>query len=234
MTNHTADLQLRKTARAAGLWYLIMAIIGAFCMLYIPNKIIVAGNAEATVNNILAHEMLFRFGILASIMSYIPFIITALYLYRLLKEVNLRYAQLMVALVLASVPILFVSVANNLAPLVLLSGSGYLSVFSTSQLHALVMFFLDLDKQCTFIAEIFWGLWLIPFGLLVFKSKFIPKIFGILLIINGISYLIDSFISLQFPAYIDIVRKFTTAPFIVGELSILLWLLIAGVRIKTE
>ena len=194
----------------------------------------VAGNAEATVNNVMANEMLFRFGILANFICQIPFIVTALYLYRLLKEVNLRYAQLMVAIVLASVPLVFLSALNNTAALVFLSGSGYLSVFSQPQLHAMAMFFLNLDQRCTFIGEIFSGLWLLPFGLLVFRSKFIPKILGILLILNGLSYLIDSVASLLIPAHLHVVQTFTIPPMIIGELSIMLWLLIVGVKRKTE
>jgi hypothetical protein len=124
----------------------------------------------------------------------------------------------------------FLSELNDIAVLVFLSGSGYLSVFSQSQLHAMAMFFLNLDQQCTFIGEIFSGLWLIPFGLLVFKSKFIPKILGVLLIINGISYLTDSLAFLLIPVHLDAVRTFTTAPMIIGEILIILWLLIVGVK----
>ena len=228
------ELQLRKTARTAGLWYFVMAIIGAFCLLYVPSKIMVPGDAEATVANILAHETLFRLGILGDILSQFLFVITVLYLYRLFKDVNLRYARLMVALVLAPALIAFPFEFINVGVLVLLSGQGYLSVFTTPQLHALVMFLLDASQQSTFIWEIFWGLWLIPFGLLVFKSKFIPKIFGILLIINGFSYVADSFAFLLIPVYRDTIKSILMAPMIIGELSIILWLLIVGARRKAE
>jgi len=228
------DLQLRRSARTAGRWYFVMAIVGAFCLLYVPSKIMVAGDAEATVSNILANETLFRVGILADLISQFLFIITVLYLYRLFKEVNLQYARLMVALVLAPALMAFPFELINVAVLVLLSGPGYLSAFTTSQLHAMAMFFLDISQQSTFIWEIFWGLWLIPFGLLVFKSKFIPKILGVLLLINGFSYITDSFIFLLLPVYHDVIRKFLMAPMIIGEFSIILWLLIVGARRKTE
>ena len=233
MTDHSADSQLRKTARTAGLWYLATVITDVFCLLYLPKKIMVTGNADATASNIIANEMLYRIGILVSLISQVTFVVTALYLYRLFKEVNLRYARLMVALVLASVPVAFVSILNSVAPLVLLSGAEYLSAFSTSQLHAAAMFFLDLDQQFTFTGELFWGLWLFPFGLLVIKSRFIPRILGILLIINGFSYLVLSCASLLIPAHLDTVQTITMAPMMIGELSIVLWLLIVGVKSKT-
>ncbi len=233
MTNQLADSQLRKTARTAGFWYLAMTITGVFCLLYLPKKIMVTGNAEATASNILANEMLYRIGILVNLISQSVFVVTALYLYRLFKDVNLRYARLMVALVLASVPIAFLSILNSVAPLVLLSGAEYLSVFSPSQLHAAAMFFLNLDQQFTFTGELFWGLWLFPFGLLVIKSRFIPRILGILLIINGFSYLVLSCASLLFPAHVDAVQRIIMAPMMIGELSIMLWLVIVGVKRKT-
>lgn len=231
MTNHSVDLQLRKTARIAGIWYLALAIVGLFCVMYVPKKIIVPGNAEATVNKIMANEMLFRFGILGDLISLILFVITVLCLYRLFKEVNLRYAQLMVALVLASVLIAFPFELSNVAILVFLSGPGYLSAFSTSQLQALTMFFVDLSQQSTFIGEIFWGLWLIPLAILVYRSRFLPRFLGVWLLINGFAYLVLSFTSLLLPRYEGVVSN-TAWPAIFGEFAFILWLLIKGAKMR--
>jgi hypothetical protein len=219
----------KKIARTAGFWYLLMAITAPIGVLFVPSKLIVSSDATATANNIIASELLFRAGIVSSLICQIAFIFLVLALYRLLKEVNQKHALLMVALVLVSVPIAFLNMLNYIAALVLLSNASFLTVFQPSQLHALVMVFFNLQKHGTIIAQVFWGLWLFPFGLLVFKSGFIPKILGILLIIAGFCYLTHSFTFLLSPHYGDIVSQYTAMPEAIGELSIILWLLIKGV-----
>ncbi|WP_373665353.1 hypothetical protein SPSIL_050040 [Sporomusa silvacetica DSM 10669] len=219
----------KKTARIAGFWYLLMAITAPVGLLYVPSKLIVPGDAAATANNIIVSESLFRFGIVSSFICQIAFIFLVLALYRLLKEVNQKQAMLMVAFVLVSVPIAFFNMLNHVAALILLSGAGFLAVFEPNQLHALVMVFLKLQEHGTIIAQIFWGLWLFPFGVLVFRSGLFPKILGILLLIAGFGYVVHSFTFLLFPHYGDVVAQYVTVPEAVGELSIVLWLLIKGV-----
>ena len=220
----------KKTARVAGLLYLLMAVTSAFGLMYVPSKIIVDGNAAATANNIMSFELLFRMGIVSNLIGQIGFIFQILILYRLLKEVNKTHAMLMVILVLVSVPIAFLNNLNQLGALIVLSGSGYLKALPPNNLNALMMLFLDLYNNGIFIVEILWALWLFPFGYLVFKSGFIPKIFGVLLIISCFSYLIGSITYLLIPHYYDIISKFTIAPAALGEFSIILWLLIKGVK----
>jgi hypothetical protein len=220
----------KKTARIAGLLYLFMAITSAFGLLYVSSKIIVDGDAIATANNIISFELLFRMGIVSNLIGQIGFIFLVLVLYRLLKEVNKTHAKIMVTLVLVSVPIAFLNNLNQLGALIVLSGSVYLKVLPPNNLNALVMLFLDLYNHGIFVVEIFWALWLFPFGYLVFKSGFIPRIFGVLLIISCFSYLIGSITYLIIPHYYDIVSIFTIAPAALGEFSIILWLLIKGVK----
>lgn len=221
---------LKKTARIAGFLYLLMAVTSAFGLLYVQSKIIVAGNATLTAGNILASESLFRIGIMSGLIGQIIFIFLALALYHLLKVVNKTHARLMVALVVAAVPIMFINSLNQMGALIVLSAPDYLRAFSVDQLHALAMLFLNFYNQGVFIVGIFWGLWLFPFGYLVYKSGFLPKILGILLIINCFAYLIDSFTFLLIPSYHDIVSKYTVAPMSIGEFSMILWLLIRGVK----
>lgn len=220
----------KKTARVAGLWYLLLAISGAFGLVYVPSKIIVAGDATATVNNILASEFLFRIGIVSNLICQTSFVFLVLALYRLLKDVDKKYALLMVALVVVAVPIAFLNILNQIVPLLLLSGADYLKAFEANQLHAQAMLFLDLYNHGNSIVEIFWGLWLFPFGYLVFKSGFIPKILGVLLIIACFGYLAQSLASLLFPNHTDFVSSFTSVTGSIGEFSIILWLLIKGVK----
>jgi len=193
----------KKIARIAGFWYLLMAITGPIGLLYVPSKLIVPGDATATANNILASESLFRIGIVSNILCQIAFIFLVLALYRLLKGVDQQHTSLMVALVLVAVPIAFLNMLNPLAALLLLSGAGFLTVFEPNQLHALVMVFLNLQESGTMIVQIFWGLWLLPFGLLVFKSGFFPKILGVFLIVACFGYVVHSFPFLKCPRYGD-------------------------------
>jgi hypothetical protein len=135
----------------------------------------------------------------------------------------------MVALVLISVAIGFVNEVNNIAALILFRGAEFLSAFDRSQLDALGMLFLRLRGQGLVVNEIFWGLWLFPFGLLVMRSGFIPRILGVLLIINGFAYVVASLTSLLAPAYANLVERIALIP-ATGELWVMLWLLIKGVR----
>jgi hypothetical protein len=221
---------IKKNARIAGFWYLLMALTGPIGLLYVPTKIIVSGDATATANNILASELLFRTGIVSNILCQTAFIFLVLALHRLLKSVDQQLAAQMVALVLVAVPIAFLNMLNPLAALLLLSGADFLSVFEPHQLHALAMVFVNLEEYGTMIAQIFWGLWLLPFGLLVFKSGIFPKVLGVFLIAACFGYLADSFTFLLFPHYADMVSSFAAVPEAVGELSMVLWLLIVGAR----
>lgn len=220
----------KKTARVAGLLYLLVAITAPLGLIYVPRTPIVRGNATATANNILASESLLRLGITSEMISATIFIFLVLVLYRLLKGVNQQHAALMVILAVVSVPIGFLNVLNEIAALILSRGADFLSVFEKPQLNALTMVFLNLHGQGIFVAAIFWGLWLFPFGVLVFRSGFLPRVLGVLLIINGLAYLADSFTSLLLPSYIRVVSQFTLVPELVGELSVMLWLLIKGAK----
>jgi len=220
----------KESARMAGLLYLLMAVTSAFGLLYVPSKIIVAGNAVRTANNILASESLFRLGIISSLIGQISFIFLVLALYNLFKRTNETHARLMVALVLAAVPIMFVNTLIQLGSFIVLGGADYLKAFGPDQLNALMMVFLNLSNYGIYVVQIFWGLWLFPFGLLVSKSGFIPRVLGVLLIISCFSLLVDSFAFLLIPSGHDIVSKFTAAPMAIGEFSIILWLLIKGVK----
>jgi hypothetical protein len=221
----------KKNARVAGVLYLSLGATAPFSLIYIPRTLIVRGNAAATANNIIAHQSLFRLGIVAELVAAITFIFVALALYRLLKEVNPTHAALMMILALVSVPIGFLNVLNNAAALTLLSGADHLSVFRADQLQSLVMLFLTLHGYGNVVAAIFWGLWLFPFGLLVYRSGFIPRILGVWLIINCFGYLAMSFTALLLPDYKAVV-SLVTFPALLGELAIMLWLLIKGAKVQ--
>ena len=213
--------------RRTGLLYLLVSIPGAFALLYVPGKLLVDGNPAATLSNIAAAEPLFRLGLAAELISQALFILVALALYDLFREVNQRQAALMVTLIVASIPIAFLNELNAIATLLLVHGGGFVSAFDQPQRDALAMLFVRLHGQGFDVAAIFWGLWLFPLGLLVYRSGFVPRILGVLLIANCFTYLANSLTSLAMPHYADIVARWMV-PLQFGELLFMLWLLIMG------
>ena len=219
----------KNTARLAGVLYLVNGVTGFFGIIYVPSRLIVSGNAAATANNILASERLFRAGIVSELVCAAEFIFLLWVLYRLLGGVNKTHASLMVILGLAFVPIMCVNVLNEIAALTLLRGADFLSVFDRAQREALATLFLGLHRYGYVIGWIF-GLWLFPFGVLVFKSGFLPRILGVLLIAAGFGYLADSFVPLLLPGYENIVSRLAAVPLTLGEPAMILWLLILGAK----
>jgi hypothetical protein len=219
----------KKTARIAGLLYLVNGITGFFGIVYVPAKLIVAGNAAATANNILASEGLFRLGIVSELICAAEYVFLLWVLYRLLSGVNKTHATLMVILGLVFIPIMCVNVLNEIAALMLVRGSDFLSVLDKHQQEAMAMLFLDLHRYGYIVGSIF-GLWLFPFGVLVFRSRFLPRILGVLLIAAGFGYLADTFTPLLLPSYANLVGRLASIPLTLGEPAIILWLLIRGAK----
>jgi hypothetical protein len=220
-----------KAARIAGAVYLSLVITAPFSLLYVPGKLIVRGNAAATANNILAHETLFRLGIVADLFSSVIFICLGMALYRLLSSVNKPWARLMIGFVLVSAAVGFLNVLNNVAALILFRGADFLAVFDKPQRDALAYLFIRLHNHGQFMNEIFWGLWLLPFGLLVYRSGFLPRFLGVWLILACLAYLVLSLIALLFPPYYDAAFRIAQ-PVMFAELAIMLWLLIKGAKVR--
>jgi len=186
-------------------------------------------DAPVTVNHIMAHESQFRIGFVISLFSVVFFLLAGWYLYVLLKPVDKNIALLFLLFNLGGFAIWCFSLLNLFAGLLLLSGSDYLKVFQPDQLQALAMLFINLRKSGAIIAQIPYGIWLFPLGYLVFKSGFLPKILGILLIVDCFGLLICVFQFFLMPCYEVISVPFMAVSFI-AELSLTLWLLIMGVK----
>ncbi len=219
----------KNPGRFAGLLYLLASIVGFFAMGYVPGKLIVHGNAAATASNIAASETLFRLGIAAQLISQAGFIFVALALYDLLKGVNRRHASLMVTLIVVSIPIAFLNELNSIAALVLVRGADFLSTFEKPQREALAMLFLNLHHHGFVVAEIFWGLWLFPLALLVYRSRFLPRFLGVWLALAGVAWVLLSLTGVLLPQYYGKVYTFTQPAFF-GEIAFMLWLVIKGAR----
>ena len=221
----------KKTARVAGLLYLLVVLTGPFVLIYVPSKVFVAGDATATANNILAHQSLFRAHIVVGLVSELLFISVVLALYRLLKGVSLQLATLMVILILIDAPLAFLRVANQVATLTFVRGADFLAAFDKPQRDALATLLINLDRQGILVSEVFWGLWLLPLGLLVYRSGFLPRLLGVWLFINGLAYLAISSTGLLLPQHLKVVSAIAT-PVLFGEMAFMLWLLIVGARVQ--
>lgn len=219
---------IKKTARITGFLYLLLIPLGVLGIIYVPATLFVPGDAASTASNILANESLFRLSIVSALLVQLVNLAVVLFLYKLLSPVNKNIARLMVMFIALAIPIAMLNELTQLAVLRLLNGADYLAVLTTDQLHALVSFFLELHQSGVVIAQIFWGLWLFPMGYLVFKSGYIPKIIGIMLMIGCFGYVVDS---LTFLLYPDFGLTFAEYLFI-GEVALPLWLLVMGVNVE--
>lgn len=221
----------KKTARIAGALYLVVVITGMFALLYIPSKLIVWEDATATFNNIQASETLFRLSIYAGVLCYTAFLLLPLVLYKLLHHVNKTQAIAMVALALTSVPISLFNLTHKLNVLTLINKPDF---FSAVDLPKQVLLQLEYYNNGIDVAAVFWGLWLFPFGYLVFKSGMLPKILGILLMAGCFGYILNITGGLLFPVnYNELgISGYISIPSGLGEIGTCLWLLIAGVKTK--
>ena len=220
----------QQQARFAGFLYLLLALIAPVGLLYVPGELIVSGNAAATAENLRASEGLLRIGIASELTHQAIVIFLAVALYNLFKAVDETQARLLVILgALVSVPIMFVNVLNEIAALVLVSGAEFLSVFEKAQLDALAYLFLRLHEQGITVASVFWGLWLFPFGILVIRCRFIPRVLGWLLLVAGSAYLAAAFALLIVPRFAPLVGK-VAGPLEIAEVPIIFWLLIWGAK----
>lgn len=221
---------VKAAARRTGLLYLLLAILGPINMMYIPKAFIVSGDAAATAENIAAGELTYRLGIYTDLACHVIFLLVALGLYALLRDVNRKHARLMVALVGVGVAVGALNLVNQVAPLILLGGADFWAAFTRPQLEALAMGFLRLRSAGHLIAMVFWALWLFPFGLLVIKSRFFPKVLGVLLIVGCVGYLAVSFTGLVLPDHRAIVSQVAMPFYAVGEVAMILYLVIRGAR----
>jgi Domain of unknown function (DUF4386) len=220
----------QKTARLAGVLYLLMSLPGAFTLIYIPSVFLKPGDAAATADRIAASPMLYRLGVLSELLCGMFAVWLVVVLYDLFKNVDRRQARLLVGLVLAWVPMSFVVTLMLAAPLVLTNGSPYLSAFETPQLNALTLLFLNLRGRGLHALTMYWGLWLLPLGILTYRCGFLPRLLGVLVIVAGCSYVVDSLAYYFLPDYARLIANISMVPQAVGEAGFAGWLLIKGAR----
>ncbi|MGO8969033.1 MAG: DUF4386 domain-containing protein [Myxococcaceae bacterium] len=220
----------RNPGRVAGLWYLLLIVIGPLRLIYIPSKLFVSGNASATANNIAAHEWLFRFGIVGDLMGAVILIFLVLAFYRLFKGVDQNLAVMVVifgGVMPATINI--VNTVSDAGALMVIRGGEFLSAFDQPQRDALAMLFLRLHGHQNTAAEMLWGVWLFPLGVLVYRSRFLPRFLGVWLIVGGLAYVVLSLTGELMPQYQEKVFAYSQ-PASLGELAVMLWLVIKGAK----
>src|SRR2546423_1840887 len=220
---------LKKQSRRAAILYFLNALPAPFALLYVPGALMVRGDATATANNVRASETLLRLGIAGELLAATIGIFAMIAFYRLFKAVSQKHAMAMIILFLVATPISYLNVLNDLAALTFARGPEFLSaVFDRRQLDAFVLFFLRLHSQGLILAQVFWGLWLFPFGVVLWRSGFIPGILGVFPVIPGFGNVIASAAFLFLPAYAGVISQYATI-LQAGELAFI-WMLIWGAK----
>ncbi|MBL4593006.1 MAG: DUF4386 domain-containing protein [Flavobacteriales bacterium] len=213
-------MNLTQTARLAGVFYLLLIPLGILGIIYVPTTLIVAENSRQTIENIIQHETLFRWSIVSALVVQLINVALVFLLFKLFKNINKTLAYLMVTFSFLGVFIAFFNEINNLTVLHLLPQGN--------ENQELISLFLNIHQQGIILAQVFWGLWLFPLGLLIYKSNFFPKLLGILLMLGCIGYVMDSFLFIIVPNIGITVSEFT----FIGEVLSPLWLVIRGVKAK--
>ncbi|MDR3447504.1 DUF4386 domain-containing protein [Dyella sp.] len=221
-------MTLKRTARIAGLWYLGFTL-GPFYLIYVPSRTVVRNDAAATAARVLGHETLFRWGMLAETLGAAIFLGLSLALYRLFEGVDRHRARQLVALVLVSSSLGLVTVVFNAAALLVLRGGDPFGAFDDHTRAAIGMLLIRMHGQAIGINQVFWGLWLLPFGSLVVSSRFLPRWLGYWLLLDGVAWVALSVTWFLAPNYQDDLFLYLQ-PVFLAELAAMLWLLIVGVR----
>jgi hypothetical protein len=219
---------LKRRARVAGVWYLGFTL-GPFYLLYVPSQTVVHNNAGATAARVLSHEVLYRWGMLAETLGAVIFIGLSLALYRLFEDVDRHRARQLVALVLASSALELVNVAFSATALLVFRGGDVFAAFDSPTREAIGMVLIRLHGQANGVNQMFWGLWLLPFGWLVVRSRFLPRWLGYWLLLDGIAWVAVAVTWFFAPDSTDALFRYFQPAFL-AELAAMLWLLIVGAK----
>jgi Domain of unknown function (DUF4386) len=222
---------LNKTARLTGLFWLLGAVATGFSLGYVRPRVLVSGDAAATVHNVMAFESLFRAGIASSILSQVFFLFLALAAFKLFRDINKTLAAVCLTSLLVGVGVGAVNSLNNLGALTLVTNPDYVRAFQPQQLNAIAMTFLRMNNYGIGLLEIFTAIFLFSFGLLIIRSRYLPWILGVLLMIGACAFPINTFTKILNPQfYPALMTQITMALNALGPLGTLLWLLVMGVR----
>jgi hypothetical protein len=220
----------KRLARIAGILYLLLAVFNGFAELYLRATVVERGDAAATANNVVANATLFRLGFVSDLAGITCYLLVAMALYVLLKHVNKSVAMAMVTFVAVAVAIMSANVLNHFAALMVATDGSFAATFGPDGSDALVLMFLDLNSHGYLIAQVFFGLWLLPLGYLAYTSGYFPRALGVLLMVGCVSYLVDLLAMFLFPSFGPSLSPFVLAPAVIAELWMVGYLLVKGVK----
>jgi hypothetical protein len=221
----------KRIARIAGVLYLLVAIFGGFAEGFVEPRMYVAGDAATTARNLLANSGLVRLGVVADLFNATVWIFLGMTLYLLLKHVNKNATSAMVVLVAIGASIVCLNTVFEFEGLRAATGAINLTAFGIAGSNALVLLLLDTQHYGIFIAQIFFGLWLVPLGYLAYKSAgWFPRWLGVLLVMGGACYLVDLLAQFLVPDFGQIVHVFFSVVAAIAEISMVLYLLVIGVK----
>ncbi|GAA1293347.1 hypothetical protein GCM10009609_72890 [Pseudonocardia aurantiaca] len=218
----------KRLARNAGLLYLVVAICGGFAHA-VRLQVYVPGDAAATAANVVANASLVRTSFVADLVDATFFLLTVMALYQLLQHVTKVVARAMVVFVVVAVAIKALNLVTQLQALLVATEPAYAGAFGAEGSDAMVLLLLDLQHNGYLVAQVFFGLWLFPLGLLAYRSGMFPRPLGVVLMTGTVAYLLD--VALQFlaPALADAVNPVVVVVVTLSEVSMLAYLLIKGV-----
>jgi hypothetical protein len=222
---------IERNARVAGILYLAMSILAIASYFILSPMFVVPGDAQATARRITEGIALYRVHILISLVSSVLFLFVVMTLYQLFRDVDRAVALQMLVLVTVGVAVSLVVLGNHMLPLVLLSGADVLDPFTRPQLEALAYASHRWGTRVNSLLTGFWGAWLFPFGLLVIRSRYFPRILGVLLWVAGAGYVVSCVTRIVFPDQATMISRFLM-PLYFGELPIIFWLAIRGARVS--
>ncbi len=221
----------RRLARTAGVYYLVVAVLGGWAHGYVRGQTYVQGDAAATAENVLNNASLVRLGFVADLIQAVLMLFVVMALYRLLQHVNTNVARMMVMFVAVSVAITCLNLVFQFGSVLVAEDAGYAAAFGAQGSDGLVLLLLDLQHAGYLIAQIFFGLWLFPLGLLAYRSGMFPRVIGVLLMAGTVAYLTDAFLQFLAPGVADAISATALIPVvIVAEVSMLAYLLVKGVK----
>ena len=232
MKERIAEASPRFKARIAGVFYLLNILTGVFAERFVRGRLVVHGDAAATATNFLAHEPLSRLGFASALICVACYVAVTALFYNLFRPVNRSLSLLAAFFSLVGCAIQASMCLFLLAPLVLLGGTQYLSVFKVEQLQALALLFFGLYGRGWDICLVFFGFYCLLIGYLIFRSTFLPRIVGVLMAIDGLSWLTCGFASFLLPPLANYLYRYILPLALLGEGSLTLWLLVIGVNVS--
>ena len=231
MTTRTVETSPQLYARVAGVLYLYIIVAGTFAELFVRSQLVVSGDATATASNIISNESLFRIGFSGELLHLACDVVVAVILYALFRPVDRNISLLAAFMRMACDIILAVASLSHFVALKLLGDSDYMKAFQPDQLHTLALLAMKLHGDVYAISLVFFSFACLSLGYLIFRSSYFPRAIGVLLVIAGVCYFVQTFAHFLNPEFAATLFPAIFIPIFVAELSLTLWLIVKGINV---